>query len=90
MSGCFIHEIILKSGCFIQTPVVEVGVFHPGKLPEITGVLWGMPSEALKATLGCSPTSPGRRAWILLYLPEAILGQGRGLEGYFHELKPRR
>ena len=36
------------------------------------------------------PHVPGRRAWILLYLPEAILGQGRGLEGYFHELKPRR
>ena len=81
MSGCFIHEIILKSGCFIQTPVVEVGVFHPGKLPEITGVLWGMPSEALEAPLGYSPTPRG--AWILLYPTEAILGQGRDLRATF-------
>ena len=79
MSGCFIHEIILKSGRFIQTPVVEVGVFHPGKVPEITGVFVGNALRSPRSNSRILPHVP-RGAWILLYPTEAILGQGRGLE----------
>ena len=53
----------------------------------------GFVENSLRSTRSDSrilPHVPGMEAWILLYPPEAILGQGRGLEGYFHELKPRR
>ena len=78
MSGCFIHAIILKSGCFI----LENSSDHRGFVETALR----SPRSASRILLH----GPGRGAWILLYPPEAILGQGKGFEGYSHELKPRR
>ena len=60
-SGFVFHRAAALTTCsfLLVLNYMSVGVFHPGKLPRITGVLWKMLSEAPRSDSSRVPKEEG-------------------------------